>query len=168
MVAPRPLLERMASLRTLIDRQGDATAEAAIAELLSEGEVARHARRMREIYLTRRETLVTALHAQLGAHLSFTLPQGGMALWIRVRDADPQIWAQRARERGVLFRAGSDFVFRKEHVPTCAWASRAWTRWKSSAPCAKQPGRFRTEPLARRAADAWGQGRKRLSGSRPR
>jgi GntR family transcriptional regulator/MocR family aminotransferase len=116
-VAPRPLLERMASLRTSVDRQGDATTEAAVAELLQEGEVARHARRMRQVYLARRATLVDALHTLLGERVSFELPQGGMALWLRVHGARPETWVARALERGVVFRAGRELAFEQHSVP---------------------------------------------------
>jgi GntR family transcriptional regulator/MocR family aminotransferase len=108
-VAPRPLLERMAALRTIIDRQGDAATEAALAELLEDGELERHARRMRRTYAQRREVLVRELHERLGDRVSFALPAGGMALWIRVRGTKPTPWVERARERGVLFRAGRNF-----------------------------------------------------------
>jgi GntR family transcriptional regulator/MocR family aminotransferase len=105
-VAPRALIERMAALRTPIDRQGDSVAEAAIAELIDEGELERHARRMRLIYGARRELLASELTRRLGERVSFTLPQGGMALWIGVRGTSPSAWVERAKKRGVLFRAG--------------------------------------------------------------
>src|SRR5690606_8335190 len=93
-VAPRPLLERMAALRTIIDRQGDSASEAAVAELLEDGEVERHARRVRRIYGERREVLAHELTRQLGDHLSFELPKGGMALWIRVHGKKPTPWVE--------------------------------------------------------------------------
>lgn len=105
-VAPRPLLERMAAERTIIDRQGDAAMEAAIAELLEDGEIERHARRVRRVYAERRELLAHELRAKLGAQLSFELPAGGMAFWLRVNGVAPSPWAARALARGVLFRAG--------------------------------------------------------------
>jgi GntR family transcriptional regulator / MocR family aminotransferase len=46
-VAPAPLLEKLAAIRTFIDRQGDHTVERAVAELLEDGEVQCHARRAR-------------------------------------------------------------------------------------------------------------------------
>jgi GntR family transcriptional regulator/MocR family aminotransferase len=116
-VAPRPLLARMAALRSHIDRQGDATAEAAIAELMDEGEVTRHARRMRQVYMARREALIAALRREFGEHLSFDVPQGGMALWVRVHGVLPEAWAARARERGVLFRPGGELHFTRSSVP---------------------------------------------------
>ena len=105
-VAPRALLDSMAALRTMSDRQGDSTAEAAVAELLEDGEVERHARRVRRIYRERRDVLAHELTSQLGDRVRFELPSGGMAMWIRVRGSKPEQWVERARARGVVFRAG--------------------------------------------------------------
>ncbi len=107
-VAPRAMIAHMAGLRTAIDRQGDAIAEAAVAELLEDGELERHTRRMRRIYHARRDVLAGELAKQLGERVSFELPPGGMALWVRVHGTKPERWVERARARGVTFRAGSE------------------------------------------------------------
>ena len=116
-VAPRTLIERLAHLRACMDRQGDLVAEAAVAELLDDGEVQRHVRRMRMAYLARRDVLVHALERELGERVSFDVPQGGMALWVRVHGANPEAWAQRAALRNVLFRPGRDLHLERRAVP---------------------------------------------------
>lgn len=116
-VAPRALLERMASLRTFVDRQGDAIAEAAVAELFEDGEVLRHARRMRAAYHARRDALVEALERTLGDRVHVPRPHGGMALWIRMNEGNPERWAANAAERGVRFRPGSDMQLDGRSVP---------------------------------------------------
>ncbi len=116
-VAPRPLIERMAGLRTAIDRQGDAIAEAAVAELIEDGELERHARRMRRTYRERRDVLARELEKHLGARVSFELPTGGMAFWVRVHGTSPERWIERARARGVSFRAGSELSLSERDVP---------------------------------------------------
>jgi GntR family transcriptional regulator/MocR family aminotransferase len=116
-VAPRSLIERLSLLRTCMDRQGDLVAEAAVAELLEDGEVQRHVRRMRQTYLARRDALVSALSRELGDRVSFDVPPGGMALWVRVRGANPETWAARAALRNVLFRPGRDLHLERRPVP---------------------------------------------------
>jgi GntR family transcriptional regulator/MocR family aminotransferase len=108
-VAPRALLDSMAAQRTISDRQGDSTAEVAVAELLEDGEVERHVRRVRRVYRERRDVLAHELTSRLGERVSFALPSGGMAMWIRVRGSKPERWVERARARGVVFRAGREF-----------------------------------------------------------
>jgi GntR family transcriptional regulator/MocR family aminotransferase len=91
-VAPRPLVDRLALLRQ-------------IADLLEGGDVARHVRRIRRIYRDRRDLLSTALRKELGAALSFEIPTGGLAIWARVADdLDAERWAALAIEEGASLR----------------------------------------------------------------
>ena len=116
-VAPAPLIERMALARSPMDRQGDQVAEAAVAELIEDGEVARHVRRMRSTYKERCDVLIEALANTLGDHLTFRAPSGGMSLWVKVRGARPEAWASAARQRGVIFRPGSELTLGNDRVP---------------------------------------------------
>jgi GntR family transcriptional regulator / MocR family aminotransferase len=111
-VAPEPLLGRLAAIRTFVDRQGDHTVERAVAELIEDGEVQRHARRVRRAYQERRDALVLALEKDLPGVLSFRVPPGGMALWARAAaGVDVDAWAERAAARGVVFAVGRRFAF---------------------------------------------------------
>jgi GntR family transcriptional regulator/MocR family aminotransferase len=111
-VAPPTLIERLAEVRLTIDRQGDQVVECAVAELIEDGELQRHVRRMRRIYQGRRDALVARLHKRLGGALSFTVPAGGMALWAQADEGiDVEAWAARALKRGVLFNSAARFAF---------------------------------------------------------
>jgi GntR family transcriptional regulator/MocR family aminotransferase len=117
-VAPQPLLDRVVQLRTVTDRQGDLAVECAVAEMLEDGEVQRHVRRMRRTYESRRSTLVVALRTHLGSALSFEVPSGGVALWVRVApDIDVDRWAERALSLKVAFAPGSEFAFDRKPRP---------------------------------------------------
>lgn len=110
-LAPQSLIARMAALRTLIDRQGDIVLEAAIAELMADGELQAHARKARREYLQRRDILADLLTKKFGARVEFTLPPGGMALWVSVRERiSTEQWAQAAQARGVVFAPGSTYA----------------------------------------------------------
>ena len=112
LVAPPPLAAHIAELRMSVDRQGDQVVECAVAELIEDGELQRHARRMRRVYQARRDALVAALGRRLGDTLAVAPPAGGMALWARVEAAiDVDAWAARARARGALFHTGRHFAF---------------------------------------------------------
>ncbi len=111
-VAPPPLIERFAETRLTIDRQGDQVVECAVAELIEDGELQRHVRRMRRIYQGRRDALVALLHKRLGGALRFAVPAGGMALWAKAADGiDVDAWAARSLARGVLFNSAARFAF---------------------------------------------------------
>ena len=102
-VAPTPLIERLAAHRSYLDTQGDQVLEYAIAELLEEGMIQRHIRRVRREYRERRDTLVRALRDEIGDQLTFDVPAGGIALWVKARkELDVDAWARAARDKGAV------------------------------------------------------------------
>ena len=109
--APTGLIETLGAVRFHVDRHGDTITERAVAELLEDGEVARHARRMRRVYHARRDAMVASLRRHLGSALSIDVPAGGMALWA---EASPEIdtlgWFARAASHGVAFTLGTSYV----------------------------------------------------------
>jgi GntR family transcriptional regulator/MocR family aminotransferase len=116
-VAPAPLLARLADLRSTIDTMGDPALEDAIAELVEDGEVQRHVRRVSRRYQSRRDALARCLRRDL-PDLSFAVPAGGVAFWARVLDGtDVDEWARRALERGVFFSPGRVFAFDERPLP---------------------------------------------------
>ena len=111
LVAPRLVIERATSHRVYLDRQGDHAVEVAVAELIEDGEVQRHAHRMRRVYRQRRDYTVEALRRRFGSKLEFRVPNGGMALWVKAPGTDADEWAVRARAKGVLMVPGRAFAF---------------------------------------------------------
>lgn len=80
-VGPTALIEELARLRRIIDRQGDPALEFAIGQLFETGEMKRHFRKALRTYLTRRDHLCALLRTELPGVIEFTKPDGGMALW---------------------------------------------------------------------------------------
>ncbi|HSS02381.1 MAG TPA: PLP-dependent aminotransferase family protein [Kofleriaceae bacterium] len=108
---PERAVEQLARLRTAVDRQGDQILEAAVAELIEDGELQRHARKMCRIYESRRDALASALRRELPNALSFSLPPGGLTVWARVEDGIAlEAWHTRARARGVAFATAREFA----------------------------------------------------------
>ncbi|HEU4727307.1 MAG TPA: PLP-dependent aminotransferase family protein [Kofleriaceae bacterium] len=108
-VAPPPVIERIAAYRRFVDVQGDQILECAIADLLEDGEIERHVQRTLRIYRARREALCEALSADLPM-LRFTPPRGGMALWAHAPGIDVDAWARKALHLGVSFQPASLFA----------------------------------------------------------
>ncbi|MCC7072081.1 MAG: aminotransferase class I/II-fold pyridoxal phosphate-dependent enzyme, partial [Deltaproteobacteria bacterium] len=108
-VAPRALRERVLAARAVVDRQGDAALELAVAELMEDGELLRHAWRARREFQRRRDVLVAALRLRLGDVLDFEVPRGGLALWARAPRVDVEAWAARALAAGVRFFTGRHY-----------------------------------------------------------
>ncbi|MCB9793745.1 MAG: PLP-dependent aminotransferase family protein [Alphaproteobacteria bacterium] len=106
--APEPLIERLAALRAIIDRQGDRVVEQAVAELIVDGLLSRHVRRMRRAMAERREALEAAVDAWLPGLIVRRRP-GGLALWCEAPGEDAEAWAARALALGVLVETGATY-----------------------------------------------------------
>ncbi|MET0790123.1 MAG: PLP-dependent aminotransferase family protein, partial [Polyangiaceae bacterium] len=112
--APRALIETIGAVRFHVDRHGDTVTECAVAELIEEGELARHARRMRRVYHARRDGLVDSVQRHLGSALSFDVPAGGMTLWAQADPAiDTRAWLERSMRQKVSFTRGTSYVARE-------------------------------------------------------
>ncbi|CAN5708378.1 PLP-dependent aminotransferase family protein [soil metagenome] len=121
-VAPKAIIDRLASLRIALDRQGDPILEAALAELLEDGEIDRHVRKTTRIYAARREVLMSELRRAFGDALEWTVPSGGMALWAKTQSGvsesiDVDRWCADALARGVLVQPGRGFRFHRGADP---------------------------------------------------
>ena len=125
-VAPPVVLQNAAAIRSLLDIQGDLATEAAVATLIEDGELSRHVARVRRVYANRREILASHLRRVFGDGVEFTLPQGGMALWVRMRmSVDVEAWARRSVRHGVSFYTGQRYAFDGQPKPFARF-SFAW------------------------------------------
>lgn len=115
-VPPRDLLEDLVRVRFASDRQGDHAKEAAVASLIDDGELARHVRRVRRVYLARRDVLRAELRRAFGERIHIEERSGGLALWAKL-DADVERIRDRALERGVMFFVARDFTFDRRSLP---------------------------------------------------
>jgi GntR family transcriptional regulator/MocR family aminotransferase len=117
-VAKPAILHRMANLREAIDRQGDLPLEQALADLIDDGTLRRHARKARRIYQARRDCLAEELDRKLGQAVSFTLPAGGLALWLRLDPAvSAEAWAERVAAVGLTVMPGIRFALDTARAP---------------------------------------------------
>lgn len=117
-VAPPDILLRMADRREAIDRQGDLPLEHAMANMLEDGELRRHARKARRIYAARRDFLSNELIDKLGDHVLFDRPAGGLAIWLRMRSSvSAEIWASNAARVGLTITPGLHFALNAAKPP---------------------------------------------------
>ncbi|WP_026632874.1 MocR-like pyridoxine biosynthesis transcription factor PdxR [Dyadobacter alkalitolerans] len=111
LVGPADVISYLAKLRRIIDRQGDQMLENAIAELLHTGVIQRHLRKSVRIYKQRRDLFCELLRSQLGDHVTFQVPDGGMAVWTQF---DPNInlakLAEKALQKDLYMSNGSSGI----------------------------------------------------------
>jgi GntR family transcriptional regulator / MocR family aminotransferase len=109
-VAPTELINEMAQLRRIIDRQGDNILEAAIAELFREGDIKRLLKKAQRAYHKRRDLFCEMLKTEFNDVIHFKKPNGGMAVWAQY---DPSvslpILAEKALKKGLKISDGSTY-----------------------------------------------------------
>ena len=116
MTNPTRLL-RMTEIRQAIDRQGDLPLEHAVARLIADGDLRRHAHKARRIYQRRRDLLAEEIHSKSGGRIGFDLPAGSLAIWLRLTDgSDAGRWASRAASAGLAITAGCAFAIETSAV----------------------------------------------------
>ncbi|MBV1834357.1 aminotransferase-like domain-containing protein [Novacetimonas pomaceti] len=84
--APVSFVDALAHQVSISDGMGNILTEDAAALLMSEGELRRHARKAARAYAARREFFATSIQTLFGEHVTFRMPAGGLAFWVRFPD----------------------------------------------------------------------------------
>lgn len=106
-VAPTALIDELARLRRIMDRQGDPMLEFAVGQLFKTGDLKRHFRKALRIYHDRRDYLCQLLTSELANVAQFTKPDGGMAVWTVFDPAiDMETLSRRASQSGLSLSNG--------------------------------------------------------------
>ncbi len=115
LIAPAPLLGGLVAAKRCADGQGSPVAEGALAQLIDDGQLARHVRRVRREYQARRERLLAALARWLGDELEPVPSAAGLHLAAVFRDprVDPCRVARRSAELGVAVQPLSPYFLRR-------------------------------------------------------
>jgi GntR family transcriptional regulator/MocR family aminotransferase len=104
LVAPEPLYTTLRSAKQLADWHTALPEQAALAELIEDGMLAQHIRRMRRLYAERHDHLIDLLSNEFTERLTPLPTTGGLHLTALLREADAGTdlaIAERAREKGV-------------------------------------------------------------------
>lgn len=110
LVAPVAVIDAVAHMVSLVDGMGSTVTEQAAHELIESGELRRHARKVRPIYARRRASFAAALDRHFGDSADYTMPDGGLAFWLRFRDpAMLDRIEAKAPARGLRFAASASF-----------------------------------------------------------
>lgn len=118
-VAPQNLITQLKRLRRMIDRQGEQLLEEAMANLLKNGDIGRHLKKSNKIYHERRDLLCKLLQEQLNEYVSFRIPDGGFAVWVKyLNGLDTAAVSKKAAEMGLSVSTGSDYWYANDHNHT--------------------------------------------------
>ena len=109
MVAPVNFIHAATHLRKTIDTQGDPMMENALAELYQDGTISRHIKKSVKLYKERRDHFCKLLQTEIGEHISFKVPDGGMSVWVKFLHTDLKQIAEKAYKKGMVMNDGSDY-----------------------------------------------------------
>ncbi|KQM51734.1 GntR family transcriptional regulator [Pseudomonas sp. Leaf15] len=109
-VAPAHVIEVLQKSAALVVGDTDAVAQKMLADLINEGELKKHLRRVSKEYAARREVLQSCLHEAFGERVQVRTPEGGLALWVRFQDeTDVDRLVENALGQGVVVRSARQF-----------------------------------------------------------
>ncbi len=114
LVAPEALTRELAINKQATDLHTSTLSQRVVHEIVAEpGFLDAHLDRIRAVYATRSAALADALVAELGEHLRFARPRGGMFVWARVEGGGPvdtQARLSVALAHGVAYVPGAAFA----------------------------------------------------------
>lgn len=109
LAAPPGVIDAIAHRVSLSDGMGNTLTEDTAAELIENGELRRHTRKVHQIYAERRKSFAAEIDRRLGDRVDYRMPEGGLAFWLRFRGDLDRIEA-RAREAGLRFASSRSFM----------------------------------------------------------
>lgn len=98
--------------RRILDIRGDQPLEDALATLFANGDMQRHLKKSVKLYRERRDIFCDLLDNHLRHKISFSLPTGGMAVWVRFSSAVDLIkMSKTAAAKGLYISDGRNYSF---------------------------------------------------------
>jgi GntR family transcriptional regulator/MocR family aminotransferase len=76
------LIKQIGELRKIIDVQGDGIMEQAVLQLINDGTIKRHIKKVTNYYKSKRDIVEKLLKRYLKDKVDFVVPDGGLAFWI--------------------------------------------------------------------------------------
>ena len=142
-IGPESVIERLRLVKQSTDLHTDQLAQAALAEFIRRGYLARHLAKMRKVYRGGWKRWKNALEKHMPEETTWTRPEGGMSVWLTLAAGlrRRRIPDSRARARSAV-RSGAPFL---RAAPAAQHAAagfcESWTKsasprgWKRWATC---------------------------------
>jgi len=110
-IAPRPLIARLAEAKQWCDLHTDQLSQAVLLRFAESGRLAEHRSRMRASGAVRLRTVLAACARHLPQGTEWTRPEGGMSLWVRLPEPlDAAELLPRAERANVSYLPGRHFA----------------------------------------------------------
>jgi len=112
-VAPRPVVRHLLTVKQAMDLQTNLLMQAAMDEFCRRDLLHRHLKRVRRVFMKRRDAMAEALRRHFPPEARWELPDGGLSMWVSLYpDCNTEELLRLAQARGIQFLPGSTFYFR--------------------------------------------------------
>lgn len=112
-VAPPPVIRQLCAVKQASDLQTNLLMQATLDEFCRRDLLHLHLKRVKRIFLKRRDAMAEALGRWFPSEARWTVPEGGLSIWVSLALAcNTNELLRLAQERGVQFLPGSVFHFR--------------------------------------------------------
>lgn len=102
LIAPKDLLQEGTKYLSVFGKP-DSMMEKALGEVIQQGDIHRYQRKSKKIIAERKELFSKLLHSYFKNQISYTIPNSGLAFWIRFKVFFPLTRLQeKAKEKGLL------------------------------------------------------------------
>lgn len=109
-VAPTDVIQHCVMAKQGMDLHTSTFVQMVAFEVLKDGFLKQHVRLIRDVYRTRRDVMLTALGYYFPPGISWTRPQGGLFLWVKLpEELDSVAILEKAIENKVAFVPGTAF-----------------------------------------------------------
>ncbi|MGG5505853.1 MULTISPECIES: PLP-dependent aminotransferase family protein [unclassified Myroides] len=106
------LIDKIAKLRKIIDIQGDRIMEQAVLQLIEDGLIKKHIKKATSLYKEKRDYTRQLLQQHLADRVTFTVPDGGLAFWIKPNQpVDYTLLIQHLAAKGMQLVNPNDYYF---------------------------------------------------------
>ena len=109
-VAPKPIISRLVQAKQGADLNTGAFVQMVAYDVCARGILRQHVRRLRSVYHSRRDAMIDALTEHMPEGVSWTVPQGGLFLWVRTSDRiETREFMRKAIDAKVAYVPGFSF-----------------------------------------------------------
>ena len=109
-VAPVEVVEKLVQAKQGADLHTNTFSQMVAYEVIRDGFLEEHVREIRDVYRQRRDAMLAAMEEYFPEEVSWTRPQGGLFLWVKLPEAvDSQELLEKALQEKVAFVPGTAF-----------------------------------------------------------
>jgi GntR family transcriptional regulator, regulator for abcA and norABC len=116
-IGPKPVIERLADAKQQIDFGHASFTQWIANDFLESGQFHSHIKKLVKELQKRRNQIVTSLNNHLEDQVEFTIPQGGIHIWCKLKkDVDEIKLLENSIKQGVIYVPGSTMGSKKGYV----------------------------------------------------